>query len=143
MLFMASGGVNIYHHFCVHGHDDGFVALVIPECHDDVEESQSCCGHNSCGESHDDAEDEAGGCCTNHHEFINVITDFIVEQECNVPELLYVDTDFSLSVIFSITKTESTSVLKSSDPPDIHVFESGRDLVCLIQNFRIGIYHIG
>jgi hypothetical protein len=141
MLFMASGGVNIYHHFCVYGHGEGVVALVVPECHDDVDESH-CCEHEVCDISCDESEDETDGCCTNNHEFINVIEDFIVEQEYNVPEPVYFEADFLLPFIISSYSIENTSVKKSSAPPDIHVFETGRDLVCLIQNFRIDICHI-
>jgi hypothetical protein len=142
MLFMASGGVNIYHHFCIHGHDDGVVSLVVTECHD-VDESLNCCEHDDC----DDCDvlqsyDEDDGCCTTNHEFVNVINDFIVEQEYNVPAPILTDADFLLPVLLSVLNFENTSLLRGSDPPDIHVFETGRDLVCLIQNFRIGDCHI-
>ena len=38
---MASGGVNVYYHFCNHGHEDGVMALIEPECDHDIEEKMA------------------------------------------------------------------------------------------------------
>lgn len=138
---MASGGVNVYYHMCSHGHDNGVFAFAERECHDDADHSHDCCTHGCSGKSCGD-ENAHDGCCTNHHEFISIVNDFIVEQELNITEPGYTETDLFFIVLVSVINIENSQITKISDPPDIPIFETGRDLICHLQNFQLGDCHI-
>lgn len=142
ILFLASGGVNVYYHLCNHGHSKGIYSFTEPDCHCDIESSHCCCGKDFCNVKNNEGTSEDGGYCTNHHKFINLITDFIAEQEFNIPAPVFLDFERLLRSIIQTSNSEFSSEAEAPNPPDIKIRQTGRDLVCLIQNFRIGDCHI-
>lgn len=142
VLFSASGGVNIYYHFCHNGHNYGIYSFTELECHCHIDGHHCSHGKEFCNIENNEDSYYEDDCCTNHHEFINLIADFDLEQEFNVPSPVFLDIDKILHEAIKISLLEDFSSQEIHYPPDIQIRETGRDLICLIQTFRIGDCHI-
>lgn len=79
LLIFASGGLNIFSHYC-HSHESGMYSILSsPECeHTD----HSCCTHMN--EGYCSSNDLDSPCCESHHKFIKTVEWNFVENPVEI-----------------------------------------------------------